>query len=135
MAITFGFYKAFADGLGEEAHDFENDTFKLALLNGHTVDLAADSTYADVSADEVSDASYTAGGNAIGNVAITNGYVLGDDVVFTALDIAAFDGAVIYNDTNGDKLVCYIDLDGTQAANVEDFTFHWHANGIFLIGA
>lgn len=45
--------------------DWDTDTIKMALLASHTLDLVADDFWNDVSADEISGAGYTEGGEAL----------------------------------------------------------------------
>jgi len=62
------FYGKTAQGLmnGAITIDFDTDTLKIGLLgSGYTPDVDADDYWDDVSAQEISDSSYTAGGETL----------------------------------------------------------------------
>lgn len=140
MAVTIQLFnhtaKLFAEGANAAA-----DTYKLKLYSALTADLT-DTTLAEVDAtgtEATAGTGYTAGGQALTNVAITtvttnDAQFDADDVTWTASggSIAAAYG-VIYNDTDAnDPPLAVIDFDGTQTAgDGTDFRVVWNANGIF----
>jgi hypothetical protein len=138
MAVTISLYnhtaKLFAEGSNAAA-----DTYKIKLYSAATFS-AADTTLAGITGTEATTGTgYTAGGQALANVAVTtvttnDAKFDADDVTWTASGgpIAAAFG-VIYNDTDaGDPPLAFIDFDGTQSAgDGTDFKVVWNANGIF----
>lgn len=140
MSVTITLYnhtaKLFADG-----SNASGDTYKIKLYSALTPDVT-DTTLAAVDAagtEATAGTGYTAGGQALANVAVTTAATNdakfdADDVTWTASGgaIAAAYG-VIYNDTDAnDPPLAVINFDGTQTAtDGADFTVAWHANGIF----
>jgi len=107
-------------------HNFNADAFKIILMEpGFGFDRANHEIYADVSAFELPTAyGYTAGGQALAGVAITNDAVLAAAIVAwnnASWVIAGGDlqasGAIIYDDTIAapdiDPIVGFIDFGGT----------------------
>lgn len=139
MAVTITLYdhtaKRFAEGTNASG-----DTYKLKLYSALTPS-AAHTTLALVDAagtEATTGTGYTAGGQALANVAVTtvttnDAKFDADDVTWTASggSIAAAYG-VIYNDTDAnDPPVAYIDFGGTQTAgDGTDFLVSWNASGI-----
>jgi len=138
MAVTISLYnqtaKLFADGSNAVA-----DTYKVALYTAATFD-ATNTTLAGVTKTEATTGTgYTAGGQALANVAVTtvttnDAKFDADDVVWTASGgsiTASY--AIIYNDTDAnDPPLAFIDFDGSQSAgDTTDFKVVWNANGIF----
>jgi len=140
MAITVTLFnhaaKLFASGANAAA-----DTYKLKLYSALTPN-AANTTLAQVDAtgtEATAGTGYTAGGQALANVAVTtvttnDSKFDADDVTWTASGgtiVAAY--GVIYNDTDAnDPPLAYINFDGTQTAtDGADFKVTWNASGIF----
>lgn len=138
MAVTISLYnhaaKLFADGSNAAA-----DTYKLKLYSAATF-TASDTTLAGITGTEATTATgYTAGGQALANVAVTT--VTTNDAKFDADDVTwtasggSIDAAygVIYNDTDADDPpIAFIDFDGTKSAgDGTDFKVVWNASGIF----
>ena len=106
---------SFKAELLEGIHDFNTDTFKIALYLA-TADLGA-STTVYVTTGETSGTGYTAGGeamtgisvNAAGFVSFAN--VTWNPAVFTAR------GALIYNSTKGNKAVAVLDFGSDKTAS------------------
>ena len=106
---------SFKAELLEGVHDFNTDTFKIALYLA-TADLGANTTVY-VTGGETSGTGYTAGGqnlmgvsvNAAGFVNFTN--VTWNPAVFTAR------GALIYNSTKGNKAVAVLDFGSDKTAS------------------
>jgi hypothetical protein len=112
--ITQTVTTSFQAQLLEGVHDFNTDTFKIALYLA-TADLDANTTVY-VTDGETSGTGYTAGGevmtgisvNAAGFVNFTN--VLWDPAAFTAR------GALIYNSTKDNKAVAVLDFGSDKTA-------------------
>ena len=106
---------SFKAELLEGIHDFNTDTFKIALYLA-TADLGANTTVY-VTGGETSGTGYTAGGkvmtgisvNAAGFVNFAN--VTWNPAVFTAR------GALIYNSTKGNKAVAVLDFGSDKTAS------------------
>ena len=106
---------SFKAELLQGVHDFDTDTFKIALYLA-TADLGA-STTVYVTGGETSGTGYTAGGatmtgisvNAAGFVSFTN--VSWNPAAFTAR------GALIYNSSKGNKAVAVLDFGSDKTAS------------------
>lgn len=133
---------------GNLAQDLTTDQPNLALLDAsHTPDVANHASWADVSADEITnttsnDSGYTAGGQTITNFTITadsanrNVDADGDDVTWTNSTIDA-GYAVVYNatpSTDADKdLIMLVDFEGEQSSDSAEFTVSWDSAGIYRV--
>ena len=125
---------AFKSELLSGTHNFANggNSFKIALytdISGFSTSSTAYTTSNEVSS---SGTSYTAGGNALDSqaVAVASNVAHVDfaDEVFSSVTLSAV-GAIIYNDTNSDKLVVVLDFGGTKTATNGDFTIQFPAAG------
>ena len=124
MAITTAMCSSFKEELLKGVHDFENDTFKMALYTSSaTLDA---STTAYTVTNEVSGTGYTAGGKTLA------GYTPGSgsntawidwttDPVWTASSFTAR-GAVIYNSSKSNKIVAILDFGADITSSASDFT-------------
>lgn len=131
-------YNGFKKHVLEGEMNLTSDTLNLILVASHTPDIDAHDDYSDVSADEFSDASYSTGGNALDNNAVTQddandrAKVDADDEVFTSLDGGTPSHAILMDDTVSPKyLILYWELG--RAANGGNYTIQFHANGIMLL--
>ena len=125
---------AFKSELLSGTHNFANggNSFKIALytdISGFSTSSTAYTTSNEVSS---SGTSYPAGGQALDSqaVAVASNVAHVDfaDEVFSSVTLSAV-GAVIYNDTNSDKLVVVLDFGGTKTATNGDFTIQFPAAG------
>lgn len=125
---------AFKSELLSGTHNFANggNSFKIALytdISGFSTSSTAYTTSNEVSS---SGTSYPAGGQALGSqaVAVASNVAHVDfaDEVFSSVTLSAV-GAIIYNDTNSDKLVVVLDFGGTKTATNGDFTIQFPAAG------
>lgn len=138
MAVTISLYnhtaKLFAEGANAAS-----DTYKVKLYTTATFD-ATNTTLAGITGTEATPGTgYTAGGQALVNVAVTT--VTTNDAKFDADDLVwnASGGSitasygVIYNDTDAnDPPIAFINFDGSQSAgNGTEFKIVWNASGIF----
>jgi hypothetical protein len=125
--ITQTVTNSFQAELLEGVHDFNTDTFKIALYLA-TADLDANTTVY-VTGGETSGTGYTAGGevmtgvsvNAAGFVNFTN--VSWNPAVFTAR------GALIYNSTKSNKAVAVLDF-GSDKTATNTFLVQMPANTV-----
>jgi len=112
--ITQTVTNSFQAELLEGVHDFNTDTFKIALYLA-TADLDANTTVY-VTGGETSGTGYTAGGNVMTGISVnavafvnfTN--VSWNPAAFTAR------GALIYNSTKGNKAVAVLDFGSDKTA-------------------
>jgi hypothetical protein len=142
-------FEEFADQLGMEIHDFDNDTIKLALIDDTVTPTAADATPAwgatsgvDYDANEVSAAGgYTSGGETVavtwseaGGVATLNDNT-GD--VSLEQNPSGFTDArwgILYNDSATNKnAIAFVDLGGDVSEQAGPIEINWHTNGILTI--
>ena len=140
MAVTITLFNHTAQLFASGANS-SSDSYKIKLYSALTPDVT-DTTLAEVDAtgtEATAGTGYTAGGQALANVAVTT--VTTNDAKFDADDVTwtasggSIDAAygVIYNDTDtDDPPIAFIDFDGTQSAgDGTDFKVVWNANGIF----
>ena len=118
MAVTQALCTSFKLELLSATHDFDNDTFKLALYTSSAT-LNADTT-AYTTAGETSGTGYTAGGEdltvALTAISGTSAYVDFDDVSWSAATFTAR-GGLVYNSSKSDKAVAVIDFGSDKAVS------------------
>jgi|TARA_R100001460_G_scaffold89962_1_gene131512 hypothetical protein len=125
---------AFKSELLSGTHNFANggNSFKIALYTDISGYSTSSTTYSTTNEVSSSGTSYTAGGNVLDSqaVSVASNTALVDfaDEVFSSVTLSAV-GAVIYNDTNSDKLVVVLDFGGTKTATNGDFTIQFPAAG------
>ena len=99
------------------------DSFKIALYTSSASLGAATTAY--TTSNEVSGTGYTAAGQVLTAVAPTSSGTTAildfNDETFTTATITAR-GALIYNDTQGDKAVAVLDFGGDKTSTAGDFT-------------
>ncbi len=130
-----GVYDGFMADMPLALMDWDTDALKVGLLDTNHTFTAADDTWADVSANEISGTGYTAGGNALDNCTVTEAVPVKldcDDEAWTTATFSAFH-AVIYNTANADSLVDSFDFGGEKAVVAGTFTIQWNASGINTI--
>jgi hypothetical protein len=105
---------SFKADLLKAVHDFNTDTFKLALYLA-TADLGANTTVYDA-AGETSGTGYVAGGNTLTGVSVNDaGFVTFTNTTWNPAAFTAR-GALIYNSTKGDKAVAVLDFGSDKTA-------------------
>tara|TARA_R100001591_G_scaffold3703_3_gene8703 strand:+ start:41 stop:478 length:438 start_codon:yes stop_codon:yes gene_type:complete len=134
MAITTNaICNSFKKELLEATHNFSNpggNSFKLALYG--TPATLGKSTTSFTTGGQVSSPSggYSSGGKALVNTgtSLATNTAITDfsDLSFTGVTITAR-GALIYNDTNGDKAVAVLDFGGEKTASAGTFTIQFPA--------
>ena len=123
MAITTAMCSSFKEELLKGVHDFENDTFKMALYTSSaTLDA---STTAYTVTNEVSGTGYTAGGRDLDSPTVTlsgtAAFVDFADETWTGASITAR-GALIYNSTAaGNPAVAVFDFGADKTSTSGDF--------------
>ena len=131
MAIAQAMCTSFKKELLEGTHNFlasGGNSFKLALYTSSATLNAATAAY--TSSNEASGTNYSAGGAVLTNVnptsSGTTGFTDFANLTFSTVTLSAR-GALIYNDTNGDKSVCVLDFGADKTATAGDFTISFPA--------
>jgi hypothetical protein len=139
MAITQAMCSSFKEQLLKGEHDFDTDTFKIALYTSLATLSAATTAYAapadpaanPTSTNEVTQTgtNYTAGGNTLTGVAVTasgtTAYVDFADTTWTTSTTAR--GALIYNSSKANKAVAVLDF-GADKTSTNTFTVQMPPN-------
>lgn len=129
MAITQGMCSSFKEQLLKGEHDFDVDTFKIALYLS-TATLSSSTTVYS-SADETSGVGYTAGGIALTGTTVslsgTTAFVDFADAVWSASTITAR-GALIYNSSKSNKAVAVLDFGADKTSTTGNFTVQFPTN-------
>ena len=130
-----GIYTTFKEYAGDATVDLDGHTFNVCLMAvGHAFS-AANSIWANVSANEITGTGYTAGGLAMTITWSASGTQMKWDAVDSSWTVASFTAyhAVIIDDSHASKaLVCSIDFGGAQVVSAGTFTIQWNADGILL---
>ena len=118
---------SFAQELLKGNHDFINDTIKIALYSaGSGAPYTVSSTiYESSVSNQVSGTGYTTGGNTLGSPVVANQTNVATLTFAQSQWTSATFGAaygVIFNDTDGDKLVVVLDFGGTKSCSNGTFT-------------
>ena len=125
MAITQAMCTQFKKDVMLGLHDLDSDTIKIALYTSSATLSAATDTYT-TSGEVASGGGYTTGGETLASASViengTSGCFDSDDPEWTSATFTAR-GALIYNDTDGDRAIAVLDFGG-------DFTV---AGGTFKI--
>jgi|TARA_R110000751_G_scaffold182185_1_gene289069 hypothetical protein len=125
MSITSAICTSFKQQLLVGTHNFTNaaNSFKLALYTSSATLGATTTVY--VTTGQATGTNYTAGGNALTNVTpfATTTVAVCDfsDTTWSTATVTAR-GALLYNDTQGDKAVCAVDFGGNKTSTAGDFT-------------
>ena len=139
MAISQAMCTSFKKELMTATHNFatNGNSFKLALYaigsggkSSTTATLGATSTVYVTTGEVASSGSYVTGGLALTKVAPTSSGTTAftdfGDRSFTTATITAR-GALIYNDTNGDKAVAVLDFGSNKTSTSGTFTVQFPA--------
>ena len=137
MAITQAMCTTFKKELLTATHNFatNGNAFNLALYaiggggkSSTTATLGAATTVLVTTGEVASSGSYTTGGSALTKVAPSNAGTTGitdfGNISFTTASITAR-GALIYNDTNGNKAVAVLDFGGNKTSTSGTFTIQF----------
>ena len=135
MAVTISLYnhtsKLFANG------EVDLTGLKVVLLNAAGTFTAANTAYADISANEVSGNGWDSGGEAVANATVTtvttnDARLDADDLSIAASggDIGPAENAVLRDATNN-KLLAHISFGEAKTADSgTDFEIVWDSTGI-----
>jgi len=134
MAIAQAMCSSFKKELLEGTHNFATggNAFKLALFaegsggkSSSTATLGATTTVLVTTGEIASSGSYATGGGTLTKVGAsltgTTGITDFADLSFTTATITAM-GALIYNDTNGNKAVAVLDFSSNKTSTSGTFT-------------
>ena len=134
MAIAQAMCTSFKQELMLGTHNFatNGNAFKLALYaeggggkSSTTATLGATTTAYTTTGEVANSGSYAAGGGTLTKVAPTSSSTTAftdfADLSFTTATITAM-GALIFNDTNGDKAVCVLDFTSNKTSTSGTFT-------------
>lgn len=132
-------YNNFKEEVLKGTFNLASDTIKVALVtSSYMPNIDSHTTYSDIT-NEVSGTGYSSGGATLANKTVTQddsnerGVFDADDVSWTSSTITA-KGAVLYDTTASNKLICYVDFgtDYTTVAGTLQIT--WSASGILYLG-
>ena len=117
MAITQAMCTQFKKDVMLGLHDLDSDTIKIALYTSSATLSAATDTY--TTSNEVANGNgYTTGGVTLANASViengTSGCFDSDDPSWSSATFTAR-GALIYNDTDGDRAIAVLDFGGDFA--------------------
>lgn len=140
MAVTVSYFNKFLESVGRGEINLAMDTFRLILVDGYTFD-GTDEELTDIGAVEIADGNgYTTGGTNLTGVSfvftVDRSRWDANDVAFLAAggSIGPTSGAIIFDETAGDKLVCYMNFGQDESAGDEtEFKITFNADGIFSI--
>lgn len=130
-------YNRFLYNLGNKAIDLDGDTFKIALLADTYTPNKDHNVFSDVSANEVSGDGYTAGGETLGSLSLTeddsNDRAAWDaaNTLFVGVTVTAR-YAVIYDTTVSDNLVCLFDFGSNQTVTAGNLQLTYNSSGLIL---
>ena len=137
MAIVQAMCTTFKKELLTATHNFATggNAFNLALYaiggggkSSTTATLGAATTVLVTTGEVASSGSYTTGGSALSKVTPTNAGTTGitdfGNISFTTASITAR-GALIYNDTNGNKAVAVLDFGSNKTSSSGTFTIQF----------
>lgn len=115
-----------------------SDTIKVALVTGFSPNIDTHTQWSDASGSEESGTGYTAGGETLASVTVTQdnandrGIFDGANVTWSSLDVGTPSHAIMYDDTHAsDLLIGYWEI--TTASNGGDYTLSWNAVGIITL--
>ena len=114
MAITQAMCTQFKKDVMLGLHDLDSDTIKIALYTSSATLNATTDTY--TTSNEVANGNgYTSGGVTLANASViengTSGCFDSDNPEWTSASFTAR-GALIYNDTDGDRAIAVLDFGG-----------------------
>jgi hypothetical protein len=144
-------FQEFIRDMGDGDHDFDNDTFKIGLIDNVVTPTAADATPAwgatsgvDYDGNEVDSTAgnYTAGGEPLASVTWVEAAGVG---TFDAADVSfaqhgsGFTNAywgIIFNETaTNNEAIGFVELGGPVSEVAGPVAINWNASGIFTVTA
>ena len=128
-----GIYNIFKANLMNKEVDLDADTIKVALYDGTHAFTASDTVY--TTSNEITGAGYTAGGATLANTTVSGTTTVAfdaDDAAWSDATFTAY-GAVIYDTSVSNNLICTIDFGGAKTVADGTFTIQWDASGIISL--
>lgn len=123
--------------------DIENDTIKMAVMGtGHSIDIDTQEFWSDVSANEISDSGYTAGGQQTTTVSVTQDNTADeapldfDDITWTLTGPVTSRYGVLYKDTgtpSTSPLIDSFDFGSDKTTENGDLTIQVDSDGYATI--
>ena len=128
-----GIYNIFKANLMNKEVDLDADTIKVALYDGTHAFTASDTVY--TTSNEITGDGYTAGGATLAFTTVSGTTTVAFDADDTAWSDATFTayGAVIYDTSVSNNLICTIDFGGAKTVAAGVFTIQWDASGIISL--
>jgi hypothetical protein len=125
QCLTSSFKKELLQGV----HDFDTDTFKIALyLSSANID-STTAVYTPIG--ESSGTGYTAGGGTLVNIGVTlsgtTAYASWEDFTWANSSLTA-SGALVYNASKGNRSVLVLNFGGSYVTVDDPFTVTFPAN-------
>jgi len=123
---------SFKSELLSGTHNFASggNSFKIALYTDITGLSASTTAFTTTNEVSTTGTSYSSGGQALDSQAVATGgttaFVDFADETFSSVTLSAT-GAMIYNDTNSDKICVVLDFGGTKTATNGDFVVQFPA--------
>ena len=134
--MASGIYEDFKEDLMGAAVDCTGDTINVALLDDSHAFTATDTSWAAISANEMTGTGYSANGAALASktITVTSSVAIWDgaDTAWTTSTFTAYHAA-IYSVTNTSSLICSIDFGGAQTVSGGTFTIEWSTGGIITL--
>ena len=131
MAISQAMATSFKAEILDEQHDLVADTLKIALYTS-SASLGATTTAYSATNEVANGSGYATGGVTLANKAVstsgTTAYFDADDPTWTSASFTAR-GALIYNDTNGDKAIAVLNFGGDFTVSSGTFRIVFPAAG------
>ena len=131
MAISQAMATSFKAEILDEQHDLVADTLKIALYTS-SASLGATTTAYSATNEVANGSGYATGGVTLTNKAVstsgTTAYFDADDPTWTSASFTAR-GALIYNDTNGDKAIAVLNFGGDFTVSSGTFRIVFPAAG------
>ena len=131
MAISQAMATSFKAEILDEVHDLVADTLKIALFTS-SASLGATTTAYSTSNEVANGNGYATGGVTLANKSVstsgTTAFFDADDPTWTSASFTAR-GALIYNDTNGDKAIAVLNFGGDFTVSSGTFRIVFPAAG------
>jgi hypothetical protein len=134
MSISQTTTTSFRVQLLQAVHNFDSDTFKIALYTG-SADIGPNTT-AYTTSGEASGTGYTAGGNTLtvsttptsgtNSYGVVTAYISFTNTEWTSASFTAR-GALIYNSSKSNKSVAVLDFGGDKTVTAGTFTVQFPA--------
>ena len=117
--------------------DFSATSMKIALLDSNYVPAKQHTTFASISADEVSGVGYVAGGKLLTGIVVEE--LIGQDAYSIKADDASWDPStitarvvVIYEEISDDLIASFY-LDADEISNNGLFEIQWNIDGVLKV--